>query len=68
MVGSVSGPMFLAARAGVPSLMIMGPDTDPTMSAPKGVAASWLQGTTISEISVAAAIDALESLGLKPNT
>ena len=68
VIGNDTGPMFLAARTGVPSLMIMGPDTDPSMSAPKGVAASWLQGTTISEISVAAAINALESLGLKPNT
>jgi hypothetical protein len=37
------------------------------MSAPNGAAASWLQGTPISEISAAAAIGALESLGLKPN-
>ena len=67
VIGNDSGPMFLAARTGVPSLMIMGPDTDPTMSAPKGAAASWLQGAPISEVSAAAAIIALESLGLKPN-
>jgi ADP-heptose:LPS heptosyltransferase len=67
VIGNDTGPMFLAARTGVPSLMVMGPDTDPTMSAPKGAAASWLQGTPISEISAAAAIGALESLGLKPN-
>jgi hypothetical protein len=47
--------------------MIMGPDTDPTMSAPKGAAVSWLQGAPISEVSAIAAIGALESLGLKPN-
>ena len=51
----------------MPSLIIMGPDTDPTMSAPKGPEANWLQGTPISEVSAAAAIGALESLGLKPN-
>jgi len=67
VIGNDSGPMFLAARTGVPSLMIMGPDTDPTMSAPKGAAASWLQGAPISEVSAATAIGALESLGLKPN-
>ena len=67
VIGNDTGPMFLAARTGVPSLMIMGPDTDPTMSAPKGAATSWLQGAPISEISAVAAIDALESLGLKPN-
>ena len=67
MVGNDTGPMFLAAQTGVPSLMIMGPDTDPTMSAPKGAKAKWLQGAPISEVSAAAAIGALESLGLKPN-
>jgi ADP-heptose:LPS heptosyltransferase len=67
VIGNDSGPMFLAARTGVPSLMIMGPDTDPTMSAPKGAEAIWLQGAPISEVSAAAAIIALESLGLKPN-
>jgi len=67
VIGNDTGPMFLAARTGVPSLMIMGPDTDPTMSAPKGAATSWLQGAPISKISAIAAIDALESLGLKPN-
>ena len=67
VIGNDTGPMFLAARTGVPSLMIMGPDTDPTMSAPNGAATSWLQGAPISKISAIAAIDALESLGLKPN-
>ena len=67
VIGNDTGPMFLAARTGVPSLMIMGPDTDPTMSAPKGAATSWLQGAPISEVSAIAAIGALESLGLKPN-
>ncbi len=67
VIGNDSGPMFLAARTGVPTLVIMGPDTDPTMSAPKGAEASWLQGAPISEVSAAAAIGALESLGLKPN-
>ena len=67
VIGNDTGPMFLAAQTGVPSLMIMGPDTDPAMSAPKGAAASWLQGAPISEVSAATAIGALESLGLKPN-
>ena len=66
VIGNDTGPMFLAARTGVPSLMIMGPDTDPTMSAPKGPAACWLQGVSISEVSTAAAIGALEALGWKP--
>jgi ADP-heptose:LPS heptosyltransferase len=67
VIGNDTGPMFLAAQTGVPSLMIIGPHTDPAMSAPKGAAASWLRGAPISKISAAAAINALESLGLKPN-
>ena len=67
VIGNDTGPMFLAAQTGVPSLIIIGPDTDPTMSAPKGAAASWLQGAPISDVSAATAIDALELLGLKPN-
>ena len=67
VIGNDTGPMFLAARTSVLSLMIMGPDNDPAMSAPKGAAACWLQGALISEVSAAAAIGALESLGLKPN-
>jgi ADP-heptose:LPS heptosyltransferase len=67
VIGNDSGPMFLAAQTSVPSLMIMGPHTDPIMSAPKGAVASGLRGAPISEVSAAAAIGALESLGLKPN-
>ena len=67
VIGNGTGPMFLAAQTGVSNLMIRGPDIDPAMSASKGAAARWLQGAPISEVSAAAAIGALESLGLKPN-
>ena len=42
-VGNDSGPVFLAAKAAAPTLMIMGPNTDPTMSAPTGAQADYLK-------------------------
>ena len=47
VVGNDSGPVFLAAKAGVPTLMVMGPDTNPKMSAPIGAKASWLRANPI---------------------
>lgn len=66
VIGNDTGPMFLAAKTGAPSLMLMGPDTNPAMSAPTGQAASWLQGAPITEISAKAVLAALEKLGLTP--
>ncbi len=63
VIGNDTGPVFLAAKTGVPTLMIMGPDTDPTMSAPVGVAASWLRAAPISDITVNMALDLLYNLG-----
>ncbi|MEC7486130.1 MAG: glycosyltransferase family 9 protein, partial [Pseudomonadota bacterium] len=34
VIGNDTGPVFLAAKTGVPTLMVMGQDTDPDMSAP----------------------------------
>ena len=66
VVGNDTGPMFLAAKTGAPSLMLMGSDTDPSMSAPTGRASSWLRAMPITQITVKAALDALEKLGLEP--
>ena len=63
VIGNDTGPVFLAAKTGAPTLMMMGPDTDPIMSAPTGVAASWLRATPISAISVNAALTLLYDLG-----
>ena len=38
VIGNDTGPVFLAAKTGVPTLMVMGQDTDPDMSAPTGAA------------------------------
>ena len=39
--------------------MMMGPDTDPAMSAPTGMAASWLRATPFHGITVTAAVASL---------
>ena len=62
VIGNDTGPVFLAAKTGTPTLMMMGPDTDPAMSAPNGIAASWLRATPISGITVTAALASLYNL------
>ena len=63
VIGNDTGPVFLAAKVGAPTLMVMGPETDPTMSAPIGKAASWLRASPISSISVTDALTSLYNLG-----
>jgi ADP-heptose:LPS heptosyltransferase len=53
VVGNDTGPVFLAARTGTPTLMMMGPDTDPAMSAPVGSRAGWLKDDPIDAIDAA---------------
>ncbi|MEC7304466.1 MAG: glycosyltransferase family 9 protein [Pseudomonadota bacterium] len=62
VVGNDTGPTFLAARVGAPTLMLMGADTDPSMSAPVGVRAGWLRETAISDIAADRAMAGLERL------
>ena len=50
VVGNDTGPVFLAAKANVPTLMVMGPDTDPESSAPQGERAAWLKCSSIDDI------------------
>ena len=50
VVGNDTGPVFLAAKAGVPTLMVMGPDTDPESSAPQGPRVGWLKGASIDDV------------------
>ena len=45
--GNDTGPVFLAARSGAPTWMLMGPDTDPSMSAPVGAKANWLRASSL---------------------
>jgi len=51
VVGNDTGPVFLAARLHVPTLMLMGSDTDPTMSAPYGRQARWIKKDRLDELS-----------------
>ena len=52
IVGNDTGPVFLAAATGAPTIMVMGPDTNPSMSAPTGPCCDWLQGAPITEVRV----------------
>ena len=62
VVGNDTGPVFLAARSGAPTLMIMGPDTDPSMSAPVGARADWIRKESIADIAAIEVADALVGL------
>ena len=50
VLGNDTGPVFLAARTGAPTWMLMGPDTDPSMSAPVGAKAKWLKASPLDEL------------------
>jgi ADP-heptose:LPS heptosyltransferase len=62
VVGNDTGPVFLAAKTGVPTLMVMGGDTDPSMSAPIGPRAGWVRQDAIADVTPQQAIDALSAL------
>jgi len=62
VVGNDTGPVFLAARAGVPTLMVMGRDTNPDMSAPVGARAGWIHRDSIAEVRPDEALAAVDRL------
>ena len=62
VVGNDTGPVFLAAKTGVPTLMVMGGDTDPSMSAPVGARAGWVRQDSIADVTPQQARDALAAL------
>jgi len=62
VVGNDTGPVFLAARSGAPTLMVMGRDTDPSMSAPVGPRAGWIRKEAIADVSADEAVAALAAL------
>ena len=62
VVGGDTGPVFLAARLGVPTLMLMSGHTDPAMSAPVGARASWLREEAVEAIRPGAAMEACRAL------
>ena len=62
VIGNDTGPVFLAAKTGVPTLMVMGQDTDPDMSAPNGAKAGWVRQDRIENVAPQAVLDALPHL------
>ena len=62
VVGNDTGPMFLAAKVGVPSLVLMGRHTDPVRSAPSGVKATFIKSNNIDAIKVLDVVERLKSL------
>ena len=53
IIGNDTGPVFLAARAGAPTWMLMGPDTNPEMSAPVGPKVKWLIASPLASLDAA---------------
>ncbi|MEC8246367.1 MAG: glycosyltransferase family 9 protein [Pseudomonadota bacterium] len=62
VIGNDTGPVFLAAKTGVPTLMVMGQDTDPEMSAPTGAKAGWVRQDRIENVAPQAVLNALPHL------
>jgi ADP-heptose:LPS heptosyltransferase len=52
VVGNDTGPVFLAAAVGAPTLMLMSHHTDPLRSAPRGPAVAWLKRDDLATLPV----------------
>ena len=61
--GNDTGPVFLAARMQVPTVMVMGSDTDPTMSAPVGEHAGWVRHDNIADVTANEVMARFSTLG-----
>jgi ADP-heptose:LPS heptosyltransferase len=59
VIGNDTGPVFLAARAGAPTWMLMGPETNPEMSAPVGPKAKWLRASPLASLDAAQVCQAI---------
>lgn len=64
VVGNDTGPMFLAAKVGVPSLVLMGQHTDPVRSAPFGVKSAFIKSNDINAIKVLDVVEQLKDLSV----
>ena len=62
VIGNDTGPVFLGARLNVPTLMLMGRDTDAAKSAPIGKRAMWLRADAIDSITPEAVLKKLAPL------
>jgi ADP-heptose:LPS heptosyltransferase len=52
VIGNDTGPIFLAAVVGAPTLMLMSRHTDPRRSAPRGPAVAWLKRDDLATLPV----------------
>ncbi len=50
VIGNDTGPVFLAAAVGAPTLMLMSHHTDPQRSAPRGPAVAWLKRDDLAKL------------------
>jgi ADP-heptose:LPS heptosyltransferase len=62
VVGNDTGPVFLAARLHVPTLMVMSRHTDPNMSAPFGNRAGWIKREDITTITADMVLELLDRM------
>ncbi|HYC26173.1 MAG TPA: glycosyltransferase family 9 protein [Roseiarcus sp.] len=51
-VGNDTGPTFLAAKVGAPTLTLMSVETDELRMAPRGAAARWIKRDNLADLSV----------------
>ena len=62
VVGNDTGPVFLAAKSDTPTVMVMGAETNPEMSAPRGRQASYIRAADIQDITPDQLIEKLSGL------
>ncbi len=53
VIGNDTGPVFLGARLGAPTLMVMSGHTDPSMSAPYGPKVDWIRRPDLNDLTAA---------------
>lgn len=51
-VGNDTGPIFLVAAVGAPTLMLMSHHTDPVRAAPRGPCTAWLKRENLDDLTV----------------
>ena len=62
ILGNDTGPVFLGARTNVPTFMLMGADTDPSMSAPIGDRADFIYAPQLEKLSASEVWEKLEKM------
>ena len=67
VVGNDTGPVFLAAKCGTPTIMVMGEETNPEMSAPTGKKAEYVRHIPLASLGAEEVISKLVSLASLPD-